>query len=91
MKNKSVQNPVEWTEEYEGMTLKFQELICQSYSNCKFSAGVVEGHPVDTVYIRAEKDGVLTTDMLLRPDELASIAWCATGAIWSVLLEGDKK
>jgi len=45
----------------------FTEVIKQEYSNCKFSGGFVEGHPVDTLYIRMEKNGVITTELLLRP------------------------
>ena len=63
--------------------IKFQEVIKQEYSNCKFSTGFIEGHPVDTMYLRAEKDGVITTQLLLRPDEMAAIAWCCTGALWT--------
>jgi len=61
----------------------FREMICQEYSNCKFSAGAVKGHPVDTVYLMAEKDGKITTQLLLRPDEMAAIAWVAIGVVWS--------
>jgi hypothetical protein len=39
--------------------------------------------PVDTLYIRAEKDGVVTTQLLLRPDEVAAIGWICTGLLWS--------
>lgn len=83
MKNRSIQNPKQWVDD----GLKFTEVICQEYSNCKFSAGFVEGHPVDTVYLRAEKDGLITTELLLRPDELATIAWVATGVLWSKQME----
>ncbi len=83
MKNLSIDTPRRWKED----DLEFTELICQEYSNCRFSAGLVQGHPVDTVYLQAEKDGVVTTQMLLRPDELAAIAWLATGVLWSVTLE----
>lgn len=61
----------------------FHEVIKQEYSNCKFSAGFVDGHPVDTMYIRAEKDGAVTTELLLRPDEVAAISWIASGVLWS--------
>jgi len=80
MKNPSIVNPRHWTDgEYE-----FTEMIRQEYPNCCFSAGLVKGHPVDTVYLQAEKDGIVTTQLLLRPDELAAIAWVATGVLWSV-------
>jgi hypothetical protein len=49
------------------------------------SAGFVEGKnkpKVDTCYLRLEKDGVEPTVLLLRPDEIQSIAWVASGAVW---------
>lgn len=63
----------------------FVEVCAQEYSgnNCKFSSGFVEGHSVDTIYIRLEKDGVEPTMLLLRPDEAAAMAWCLTGVLWS--------
>jgi hypothetical protein len=61
----------------------YTELIRQAYSNCVFSAGTVEGHPVDTLYLKLERDGTIDTFLLLRPDEAAAVAWCLTGALWS--------
>lgn len=63
--------------------LCFTEVIRQEYSNCCFSAGFVEGHPDDKLYFQAERDGVITTQLLLRPDEMAVIAWLASGVLWS--------
>jgi hypothetical protein len=63
--------------------LTFCELIRQAYSNCVFSAGTVTGDPVDTLYLKLERDGVVDTFLLLRPDEAAALAWCLTGALWS--------
>ena len=77
MRNQS--EDIAWTEG----DLTFREVIRQEYTNCAFSGGSVEGHPVDTLYIRAEKDGVVTTQLLLRPDEVAAIAWIASGLLWS--------
>lgn len=79
MVNQSIGKWKIWTDD----NLKFTEVICQEYSNCKFSAGFVEGHPIDTIYIQAEKNGVLTTQLLLRPDEVAAIIWIASGVLWS--------
>ena len=73
---------VEWTE--EGLT--FRELIRQPYTNCVFSAGSVEGHSIDTLYIRWERDGEGRM-LLLRPDEAAALAWCLTGVLWSSLID----
>ncbi len=84
MENHSIENPRVWRDG----ELEFTEIICQEYVNCRFSAGVVIGHPADTMYIMAEKNGEVTTQLILRPDEMAAIAWVATGVLWSRLL-GD--
>ncbi|NOT61788.1 MAG: hypothetical protein HOP19_16360 [Acidobacteria bacterium] len=71
--------------------LIYSEVIRQEYggNNCVISAGTVEGEnkpKVDCVYLRLEKDSVEPTVLLLRPDEMQSIAWVASGAIWSHLM-----
>jgi hypothetical protein len=76
-----------WKE--NGITLT--EIIKQEYggNNCVISGGFVKGKnkpKVDTCYLRLEKDGVEPTVLLLRPDEIQSIAWVATGTIWSHLM-----
>lgn len=68
-----------WTEG----DLIFTELIRQEYSNCVFSAGMVEGDPVDTLYLRLERNGKVDTFLLLRPDEMAAIGWLAAGCLGS--------
>lgn len=70
----------------------YTELIKQEYAGngCKFSAGHVEGHPIDTIYLRLEKEGVEPTLILLRPDEAVSLAWLLNGAVWSKLMEDVK-
>lgn len=74
---------------WEANGLTYTEIICQEYglNNCKFSAGWVEGHPVDTVYLMWERDGDPGATLLLRPDELAAIAWVANGMVWKTLLD----
>ena len=72
-----------WTT--DGLT--FSEAIVQPYPNCRFSAGTVEGHPTDVMYLRWQKpeagsDGML----LLTPDEAAALAWCLTGVVWGHLI-----
>lgn len=67
--------------------LTFRELIAQPYTNCVVSAGAVDGHPVDTLYLKLERDGLVDTLLLLRPDEAAALAWCLTGVLWSSLVE----
>ena len=65
--------------------MNFIEVLRQEYveNNCVFSSGFVEGDDIDTMYLRLEKDGKEPTIILLRPDEMACIAWLASGALWS--------
>lgn len=67
--------------------LEFTEIIDQPYTNCIFGAGVVEGHPIDTVYLRWERDDGTGGMLMLRPDEMAAIARLCGGVLWSVLVE----
>lgn len=83
MKNPSIGDDVKWTT--DGLT--FTEVIRQPYSNCVFSAGIVDGHPVDTMYLRWVRDGENGGMLLLRPDEMAALAWCASGVLWTGLIE----
>ena len=73
-------------EDWEEDGLKFTDLINQPYQNCVFSAGAVQGHETDTVYLRWERDDGTGGMIMLRPDELAAIAHLATGVMWSVLI-----
>ena len=82
MKNQSEQE-VTWDSEFG----TFRELIRQEYTgnNCVFSGGTVTGapHPDDSYYLRWSKDGEEPTMLLLRPDEVAAIAWICAGLLWS--------
>jgi hypothetical protein len=85
MENESIAKPRSWTDG----EMNFTEIIRQEYQNCIFSCGWVEGapRPVDTVYFQIEDiGGPITTQILMRPDELAAVAWVASGALWSVLI-----
>jgi hypothetical protein len=64
------------------------ELARQEYggNNCIFAMGLVEGYPPDKYYLWLEKDGEQPTILFLRPDELATIAWLCSGALWSHLV-----
>ena len=62
---------------------EYEELCKQEYTNCKFSAGFVYGHPIDTLYLKIERDDNVDALILLRPDEATAIAWVLTGALWS--------
>jgi len=69
----------------------YTEIARQEYAgnNCVFSAGFVEGAvpPVDTMFIRLEKDGAEPTIIHLRPDEMAALAWIITGTLWSHMMD----
>ena len=87
IKNKSINSP----SVYKKNGLIFTEVIKQEYggNNCIISGGFVEGEDkllVDTIYLKLEKDGVDPTVLLLRPDEMQSIAWVASGTMWSYLM-----
>lgn len=86
MQNQSIGNDRTWQED----NLIFLETIRQEYSNCCFSGGTVLNHPIDTMYLRCEKDGIVTTCLLLRPDEMAAIGWVANGVLWSDLISKVK-
>ena len=47
----------------------------------------MEGHPVDTVYLRWERNDGTGGMLMLRPDEMAAIARLCGGVLWSVLVE----
>lgn len=86
IQNQSIGANETWTVTADGGELTYTELIRQEYSNMHFSAGTVEGHPVDTLYLRIEREGDHVLFVLLRPDEAAAIAWCMSGVVWSDLL-----
>jgi hypothetical protein len=67
--------------------LTFTELIAQPYSNCVFAAGHVEGHAVDTIYLRWERDNDTERMIMLRPDEAVAIIQVLSGALWSALID----
>jgi hypothetical protein len=82
--NEAINEGETWTE--AGLT--FEELARQSYggNGAYFATGVVEGHPIEQVYFQWGKDGEPTGMFLLTTDELAAMAWVASGTLWSVLL-----
>lgn len=81
MQNQSIGRETIWTN--DGLT--YTEVIYQPYSNCAFSAGFVEGHDYDTLYVRWQR-GERDNFWLMRPDEVAALAWCLNGVLWSDLI-----
>ena len=72
--------------------LKFEEVTKQEYKNCSFSTGFVKNHPVDTMYLKLERPPEKPIVIVLRPDEMAAIAWVTSGTLWShEMTELDKK
>ena len=67
--------------DYDESGLEYEEMCSQPYEDCCVSAGLVTGHPVDTIYLRWQRDGDEERTLLLRHDEAAAIAWCTTGAL----------
>jgi hypothetical protein len=59
----------------------------QEYSNCYFEAGLINGHPIETVYFRLQRNGEEPTTICLRTDELHAIVWVINGALWSKSME----
>ncbi len=69
--------------EQSAQAYTFEETVSQPYLDCKFSAGLLSGHPVDTLYLRLEREGEGALSILLRPDEAAALAYCLSGVLWS--------
>ena len=63
------------------VTLK--EIEAQPYRGTRFSAGLAEGHPVDTVYLKLERWPEEPTVILLRRDEALALIRLLAGALWS--------
>jgi hypothetical protein len=55
----------------------------QPYADTVLSAGLVEGHAVDTIYLRFWRPMELSTTILLRRDEALAICQLLAGALWS--------
>lgn len=74
-----------------GMTVKLEETGRQPYADSLLSAGLVHGHPADTIYLQFERlagDEEPTT-ILVRADEALAILWLLSGALWSQRVSQD--
>lgn len=58
----------------------------QEYKDCMFSAGLVEGIPPDTIYMKIEGERYEPYIIFLRPDEALAWARVLMGALWSTSL-----
>jgi hypothetical protein len=87
--NESIGKSETWVE--DGRT--FTELTRQTYggNGAYFATGVIEGDPVEQVYLQFGKDGKPDRMLMLTIDELAAIAWVASGTLWSWTLEYGRK
>ncbi len=85
MKNQALDTARTFTATVDGYALTMTETIRQEYRDCVFSAGSVEGHPVDTQYLLFEDADGASREIfvLLRPDESAALAGCLIGNGWS--------
>lgn len=83
----SMKWPEETNDTWENDGLTFTDIVKQPYTNCVFATGTIEGHPVDTVYLRWERDDGTGGMLMLRPDEMAAIAQLCSGLLWSVLVD----
>lgn len=61
------------------------EVCKQPYQGGQLAAGLVEGHPTDTLYLSLfrENDPESSKVILLRPDEMAAIVYVCGGALFS--------
>lgn len=68
---------------------KLLEVMRQEYAGngAVFSSGFIEGHPIDTMYIRFQRPNDDETCIALRPDEMAIVANLVTGVLWSWLVD----
>ena len=64
-----------------GLTL--EETGEQPYADARFSAGLVEDHAHDTIYLKLEREGEESLTVLLRRDEALAVIWLLAGALWS--------
>jgi hypothetical protein len=65
----------------------------QEYSDCTFSAGLVSGLGVDTLYFRLKHhtDPDRFVMLFLRPDEMLAMQYVIAGALWSERMGADEQ
>jgi hypothetical protein len=65
------------------LNVVLEEIARQPYQDTVLSAGLVKGHPVDTIYLELERKPEEPTTILLRRDEALAIVWLLSGTLWS--------
>lgn len=66
----------------DGRIVHCQEMAAQPYSNCRISAGLVEGIGSDSLYFRFKRECEEPTTFFLRPDEMTALLHVCSGALW---------
>ena len=66
---------------FEGHECTLTPCCRQEYQDCIFDAGLVEGHPVETVYVCLKRK--TETMIFMRSDEMQALIWVMAGALWS--------
>ena len=59
----------------------------QPYTDCILSAGLVDGHPHDDIYLKFARQEEEPTVIYVRRDEALAIIWLLAGALWSGEIE----
>ena len=83
-KNIFGEEPTTWTDD---KGIRYTEMVSKIYesNNAIISAGLIENHPYDTMYLKfSEKDDDENEKgqiIFLRPDEMATVSLCASGAL----------
>jgi len=63
------------------------QVASQSYSDCEFSAGLVEGVPPEAVYIKLQRHGAEPSYWFMMRDEFEAMIHVMSGALWSLSLK----
>jgi hypothetical protein len=74
---------VRWHDYINGVKVIFHKAENQAYSNAIFSAGLIENHPIEKVYIKFERFGEEPETIVMRRDEALALMYSLIGALWS--------
>ena len=68
----------------DGRIAKCWEAQSQEYSNCKISAGLVDGLAPDNMYFCFHRFDEGPTYFFVRQDEMSALLYACSGAMWSL-------